>query len=346
MQRPSIRLAGLLLSVAACPAAAAAPPPAPPLHYLLDLPANRTLSYEIEFEVVRPGRLRIEAHWAPSRVLAFRVERPGMPAFRRSGPPPLEFELPVASEDVRRDEPWTLTIGGLRDREASRGELFIHLPAGVEEPAPTPPALPRRSDPPPSLDPWMMPATAPSDLDGTRRRLFESAERFRLAVVADEGADADGWRSALLKFVTAYRDESLKQESVLQRPTRRLFQRIGETVRKIERLSLQPSQPLGEPPPQGGLRRRAWDSVRDPRFVPVEAELDAMLIELQRGHLPELDAEPSFSSFLSIVIACERHFEERARLGPEHAGNETVVRNEWAAVLVAAAALEALSALP
>lgn len=345
MRIPSTRLVGLLIAAAmTCPVIA---DQHPPLHYKLDFPAGQRLAYEIEFEIVQAGRLRIEASWTPSRVLTFRIDRPGSSAFRRSGPPPLELELDVSADEVRRDAPWTLSIVGLSGREASQGDLFIQLPSGIEEveiaPQPTIPTAPEVGA---ALGPWMMPATAPRALDVDRRKIFENTERFRQAILADGPADIYGWPDDLLRFLAERRDRSLSRDSVLQRPTRQLFGRIAEVVRDIERLSLAQSRPLGEPPPRGGLKRRAWESVRDPRFLPVEAELDAMLVELQRGHIPELDTLPSFSSFLSIVIACERHFEKRARLGARHAGKGIVVRDEWPRVRAAAAAMEALAVLP
>jgi hypothetical protein len=90
-------------------------------------------------------------------------------------------------------------------------------------------------------------------------------------------------------------------------------------------------------------RRRAWLAVRDPRFSPVEQELGALLDELHRGLAPELRDEVWFSSFLSCLIVCERHFEERARLGADRASNGELVALQWAPVLAAAEALGALA---
>jgi len=332
------------MAVMAFPAAAA---PQPALHYLLDLPSDRRLSYEIEFEVVEAGTLRIEAGWEPARVLSFRIQRPGMADFRRSGRPPLKFELPVSAAEVQRDSPWTLVIVGLSSREASKGDLFIHLPSGIEEEAvPPQPTVPTPGERETPNESWMLPVTAPGGIDAVRRRLFDRTELLRQAVVADGRTSTHGWRHGLLQFIATHRDRSLSTESVLQRPTRSILLRLAEIVHEIERLSLQDNQPLNEPPPESGLRRRAWESVRDPRFLPVESELDTLFTELQQGHAPELISQPAFSRFFSIVIACEREFEERARLGSHYASNAPVLRNEWQQVLAAAAALEALARLP
>ncbi len=45
-------------------------------------------------------------------------------------------------------------------------------------------------------------------------------------------------------------------------------------------------------------------------------------------------------------MLCERHFEERARLGAEFASNGPVVQQQWSRVLAAANALEALARQP
>jgi hypothetical protein len=82
--------------------------------------------------------------------------------------------------------------------------------------------------------------------------------------------------------------------------------------------------------------------VRDPRYAPVQEELDALLHELQRGSAAELGRQPWFSSFLSCLIVCQRHFEEIARLGEERASNTELVRMQWVQVLAAVDALEAL----
>jgi hypothetical protein len=74
----------------------------------------------------------------------------------------------------------------------------------------------------------------------------------------------------------------------------------------------------------------------------VEEELGALLHELHRGYAPELEAEPWFSSFLSCLIMCERHFEEEARLGVHRASNGELVRQQWDRVLAAVDALDAL----
>ena len=76
------------LVLVACLSAAGSGASAAPFEYRLDLPADRMLSYRIEFEVPQPGSFRIEADWSPARVLVLRLDRPGRPSERRSGPPP------------------------------------------------------------------------------------------------------------------------------------------------------------------------------------------------------------------------------------------------------------------
>jgi len=83
-----------------------------------------------------------------------------------------------------------------------------------------------------------------------------------------------------------------------------------------------------------------WKNIRP--AAAVEEELGALLHELHRGHAPELEEEPWFSSFLSCLIMCERHFEEQARLGVQRATNRELIHQQWDRVLAAVDALDAL----
>ena len=124
-----------------------------------------------------------------------------------------------------------------------------------------------------------------------------------------------------------------------------MLERVVEAVGQLDRLRLTESEPLLGPAPTDPVRRRAWLAVRDPRFTPVEEELGRLLDGLHRGHAPELENQVWFSSFLSCLIVCERHFEERARLGAKRARNGELVGLQWDRVLAAADALDAVTKL-
>jgi hypothetical protein len=314
--------------------------PAATFEYALDLPADQRLGYSIEFEVVHPGLLKVGADWSPPRVLVFRLERPGQRDLRLSGPPPRNWELEVAIDEIDRDAPWTLVISGLPSREASRGRLVIDLPdpSRTEEPEPTSPA-PSAPEP----DVWKLPVQTPTDLNQAKRRLFEATERFRRDVVEETAPDDYDWQDGMLRFLATRRDRA--QPTGVEPSTREMFRRIVEAVELLDRLRQAESEPLSGPAPTGGLSRRAWLAVRDPRFTPAEEELGNLLDALNRGYAPEMEQQRWFTSFLSCLIVCERHFEERARLGAQRAANGDLVQKQWPPILSAVQALDALVAL-
>jgi hypothetical protein len=321
-------------------AAVAATAQAGPVHYTLELPAEQRLAFRVEFEVAFPGTVTVDADWSPGRVLVFRLERPGRPALRRSGPPPMHMELDVAQGELDRDDPWTLVINGLPTREAAGGRLLLGLPDAPSTHASEPDAGPQ--SPAAHTEPWMLPVTIPSGLEPGYRRMLETTETFRELVVDEATPDAYGWQEGMLRFL-AERRERAAAETTVSRSTHVAFRRIVEAVDRLEALRLSESQPLSGPPPTDPLARRAWSAVRDPRFEPVELELGSLLDELHRGHVPQLENERWFSSFLSCMIVCQRHFEEQARLGAERAGKAEFVRSQWGRVLAAARALDALT---
>lgn len=327
--------------LAACLVGAAPFAEARTVEYALELPADRMLSYRLEFEVAHPGTVTFDADWSPHRVLVFRVDRPGEPPFRRSGPPPQRFGLEVGAEDLDPEAPWTLVISGLPSRQEAGGRLLIELPDSPrsrqreeQDAAPEPPAR--------EAEPWTLPVATPGGLTHERRRLFHATERFRELVVDGTDPDEYRWQDGMLRFLADRRDHAPQGTSVVQRPTQVMLGRIVEAVARLDRLRLSDSEPLVGPTPTDAVARRAWLAVRDPRFEPVEEELGALLHELHRGHAPELEEEPWFSSFLSCLIMCERHFEEQARLGVQRATNRELVHQQWDRVLAAVDALDAL----
>jgi hypothetical protein len=328
--------------LAACLTGAAPFAEARTVEYALDLPAEQMLSYRLEFEVAHPGSVTFDADWSPHRVLVFRVERPGETPFRRSGPPPQRFDLEVDPEDLDPEGPWTLVVSGLPSRQAAEGRLVIELPDSTrspnrEEPRATPEPAVREAGP------WTQRVATPGGLTHAHRRLYRATERFREIVVDATDPDDYRWQDGMLRFLADRRDRPAAQTPLVERPTQLMLERIIEAVGQLDQLRLSKSEPLVGPAPTDPLARRAWLAVRDPRFEPVEEELGALLHELHRGHAPELENELWFSSFLSCLIVCERHFEESARLGGERATNRELVQRQWDRVLAAVDALDALT---
>ena len=330
--------------LAACLVGAAPFAEARTVEYALELPADQMLSYRLEFEVAHPGIVTFDAEWSPHRVLVFRVERPGEPPFRRSGPPPQHFDLEGGPEDLDPEGPWTLVVSGLPSRQAAGGRLSIELPDSPRsrhrEERDAAPELPVRE-----AEPWTLRVATPGALTHERRRLYQATERFREIVVNATDPDDYRWQDGMLRFLADRRDRTVTETPVVERPTQMMLGRIVEAVGRLDRLRLSESEPLVGPAPTDPLARRAWLAVRDPRFAPVEEELGALLHELHRGHAPELEDELWFSSFLSCLIMCERHFEEQARLGVERATNRELAHQQWDRVLAAVDALDALTDL-
>jgi hypothetical protein len=329
--------------IAACVAGGTYAARAASVEYALDLPAHQTLSYRLEFEVAHPGPVTFVAEWSPARVLGFRVERPGEPTFRKSGPSPQRLELAAGPEHLDPDAPWTLVISGLPSRQPAEGRLVVFLPDSPESRPREPVARPepRAHD----EDPWRWRVETPAGLTHEQHRLYEATERFRGLVVGSTEPDAYRWQVDMLRFLADRRDRAASANSLGQPSTRTMFQRIVEAVAVLDRLRGAESKPLAGPVPTDSVHRRVWLSVRDPRFAPVGEELGALLDELHRGHAPELEDEVWFSSFLSCLIVCGQHFEERARLGEERASNGELVGRQWGRVLAAVDALDALSEL-
>src|SRR5262245_63451023 len=120
----------------ACAAATVTGARAATLEYRLELPADSTLSYPLEFEVARPGVVTLSADWSAARVLVMRLDREGRPTLRRSGTSPLRIEVPVGETDLKADSPWTVTLSGLPSRRTGTARLVVELP----EPATAAPA--------------------------------------------------------------------------------------------------------------------------------------------------------------------------------------------------------------
>jgi len=334
-----MRSALLAVCVVVCPAAQATQ-----VEYALDLPANQRLSYEVEFEVAFPGRVMLEAEWSPMRVLVLRLDGPGDKAMRRSGNSPQRFELDIAPDQIVKDSPWKLTISGLAAREAAQGRLTIELPDSPRATAKQDQT--GQQAPLPQPDPWTLPVRAPTGQNHGRLQLHRMTEQFREQVVGASEPDTYRWQDGMLRFLAERRDRATTAGSPVEPSTRTMLERVVEVVRKLDDLSDLETEPLEGPAPTDSVGQRAWKTVRHPRFARVDSELDTLLTDLYGGHAPELEPELWFTNFLTCLIVCERHFEQRALLGAERASNGELVREQWATVVAAVDALNALRELP
>lgn len=315
--------------------------------YTLKIPDGRPANYELAFAVEQPGILMIGAEWSCDRLLALRLEYPGgsLSPYKRSGPSPLTIEVVVEPEQTGE---WTLSIHANPARGEGEGLITVVLPdpAGSEpeQAAAAAPAAP----PPPAPDPWMVARRAPSGSSAGLVRVFESIEIFR-ASLDDRGenaaADSCRWQEGLMRYLADRRDELAGTGAAPSGNTRKVLGRMADAVRHVEEYRSSNEPILAGPPPEEPQRRRVWTELRMERFQPLERELDEVWQTLRRGHVPGLEEELWPVRLVSCVMACERHFEERVRLGEKQATNREIAEAQWERLLAAAGALRALADL-
>ncbi len=339
--RALVLLAALLS--AALPAAAAE------RGYSLRVPEGQPVSFQLEFAVEHPGTLGIRAEWSGARVLSFRLYGPGGHSHRarRSGPSPQRFEVAVDPRDVEDGRPWRLAIRALAARGGGEGLLTLELPEAPEVVALR--ELPPPPPPPPDPDPWMVARTAPAGAGEPVRHLFESIERLRSAVLREDGSpipDSCRWHVDTLEWAGQWRDRYLERGALPSISTRRYLQRLVGAVRQVDEVRSSDDPILAGPPPGDRMRYRAWSAVRERRIGAVEHELDRLVDLLRGGHAPELENESWPTRLVSCLAACERHFEQRVRLGEREAQNAELAQAQWVPLTAAAEVLEALAFLP
>jgi hypothetical protein len=327
--------------------AIAAPIEASTLRYALEIPDGQERAFEVLFPVEHPGTLRIAAEWSGSRVIAFRVERPGGEAspWRRSGPPPQSISIEVSPDSSEALAEWKLSIRALASRGAAIGTITIESPDAPEvvrarvaamAPPPPPPRIP---------EPWEVEARPRAGAPAEVTALFESVERLRSALVGrgdGAGSDVCGWQVAMLRYATSARDRIDSTGAPPTDATLRYARRLGATVARVEALRTSRDPILAGPVPEQGLRRRAWLAVRKESLAPLVSELDDLSESLRKGFVPELAGEGWPARFVGCLTACERHFEERVRLGADEATNRDLAEAQWERFLLAGDVLRAL----
>jgi hypothetical protein len=264
---------------------------------------------------------------------------------RRTGPPPQRFGLRVPAGGAE-GQIWTLKIGGLPSQQDAEGRIVIRLPES-EPPAP-PPAEPQALAPESQPSPWRQARPMASGLGPELTELFRGVERLRVVLVDEDPGRRDAylWQDDLLRYLVDQRDALARGEAGPSEATLKLLGRMAGLVRRIDDLRNTTDPILAGPPPEDPDRRRAWQTLRRQAIDPLEHELDRLLHDLQEGYVPELQRELWPPRLLSCVTACERHFEQRSRIGAARTGYGAVALEQWDRVLAAAAALERLVAVP
>lgn len=310
--------------------------------YTLEIPSGRTAHWELDLEVGHPGTLVVHADWSGPTTLAFRLIPPAaLSSIRRGGPSPQQLEAEVGEEETGT---WKLTIHALPSRRAGEGRITVETPDEhrAELAAPTVEAPP---SPPEDADPWTLPRRPPSAIPQDWRRVVETTERFRVLVVdREDGApDACRWQSELLRFLALHRDRLLESGELPSPATRKLLVRTVNVLRRVEEFRTSRDPVVAGPPPTDPALREAWERLRFSRTQPLEQELDELLAAVRREHAPGLAEEVWPVRLVSCLTACQRHFEERTRLGEERATSRELALAQWDRLLAAADALEALT---
>ena len=256
----------------------------------------------------------------------------------------IEVEVDEATRDTG---PWLLSIYALPTRGLAEGRLTIEVP----EPAPADPEpaiseapFERPVEPP---APWARPRGAPSGIAQDLHAVFVSTERFRqFVVVNDAGApDSCRWQLDLLRYLAEQRDRLTDDGTYPTAATREMLQRIVSAIELVEELRTSRDPVLTGPPPRDKALRETWLRMRRDRLEQIESELDEVLGLLRRGHAPELTDEEWPMRLTSCLTACQRHFEQRIRLGEELATNFELTRAQWDRLLAARNALRDLASV-
>ncbi len=321
------------------------------LRYLLDVQEGSDSAFEVGFEAPYPGSLVVAAEWEGSRIVSFRLDGPGEPSLRdrRSGPSPQRMEVPLTPELLVAGNGFKLSIRTLPGRGFAKGTLTIELPDAPEKVEERRKAAEPPPPPPPEPDPWTLPATAPRGSAPAVEALFAAVERYRALVIERDGqpvADACGWRSDFLRRLAGWRDDVAAARPGPSASDLRFLERLAAAARDVDGLRNPKDPILAAPVPEDSLRKRAWLQVRKERIRPLERELDVLSEMLRGGLAPDLKEESWPSRLVACLTACERHFEQRARLGNDEASNADLAAAQWDSLLATAEALESLGSFP
>lgn len=345
MARVLRRGAASLCVAAAC----CAPAAAETLLYTLEIPDSRSVTYELALAVRNPGVLTIRAEWNGTRQLALRVDRPDSPVAvaRRSGPSPQVLEIEIPPESAGPAD-WTLAIHAVAAKGGGEGLLTIQLPAPPgAEPADAPSA-PTAQPPQPNPEPWMKSRRAPPGSPADSIRFFSAAEQYRSLLdpgIQDRPPDSCRWQDDLMLYLAERLDALAGAGTRPTVSTRRMLARVAAAVDTVEELRTSSDPLLTGPPPEEPERRTLWLRLRRERYQTVEAELDELTELLQRGHAPELQTQDWPQRLVTCLMACERHFEARGRVGEEQATSRDLARDQWDRLRAGAEALRALAEL-
>jgi hypothetical protein len=317
---------------------------AEPLRYDVAIPDGESVAYSAALDVRVAGPIAVRVEGPSLRTITLRLEPPDGPTgtVRRSGPPPLVLST-IADPARNGLGTWRLELRA----PAGRGPTILKLSVELSEPVvrraappPTPPIVPAATPPP--ATPW--------DYDRRRaapeehRAFLAAAEEFAVSQ-APGGAspvDACRWQTDFVAYLDK-RAAGLSSGRRLPQTTRDVLARIARAVDAVAELKDSSDPLLAGPEPEDRQLTLAWHRARAERLAPLETELDELLSAVQREQDPELIGASWPGRLVTCLTACERYFDDRARVGQSRAANRELTRAQWPRILVAARALRELS---
>ena len=312
--------------------------------YAIEIPHRVPIKYRLELPVQHAGELTIEAIWSGVRMISLRLDPPGERPLRRSGPSPQRLRAEV-DEASLGSGPWILTVHSMPTSGIGQGTLSVTLPDPPQA------SVVGRPDEPASHKaetPWRNARAYPGDLPAQGRRLFDTIERFRSIVIYETGGsppDACRWHDDLLRYLTEQRDLLINGGIQPPESTLKLLQQVSVAIELVDEFRTSKDSLIGGPAPADQELRAAWIRLRRGRLQALEDELDELLGSVHRGHAPELAKLEWPARMVSCLIACQRHFEERVRVGERNAINWELARTQWEVLLAAGEALRNLTDL-
>ena len=127
--------------------------------------------------------------------------------------------------------------------------------------------------------------------------------------------------------------------------TQRILSELAVAIRMVDDLRRSTDPEVIGPVPKDSKSKRDWIRMRREHFRPIESALDDIRQKLRRGHAPDLESEEWPVKMVSCLMACERHFDQRAVHGAEEAVNYNLTQHQWQRLLKAAGTLEATASL-
>jgi len=313
------------------------------IEYAIAVEDGRQATFEVPVQADYAGAVTLEATWSGARLLFFRFESvSGVEISHRSGPSPQRIEIPVDESRLAQGASFRLTIKALPARGAIDGMVRVTLPDSPAEVARREAALHPPPPPPPPPPAWTLPRAAPAGAGESVAGVFDAVEAFRRTLMANrETPDDCAWQESFLRYAASARDRLAGGGTVPEPASLRYFERLTAAVRLVDGVRVPKEVALAGPPPEDREDLRDWMIARSELTRPIERKLDQLGELLRGGHAPSLAEEAWIPRLNACLTACERHFDERVRLGREaEPPNGELAAAQWTRILAAARVLD------